>query len=206
MSGTIALIIEAARLAASDALDRAWRHLSVAHHPDHGGDAERFKLLAGARERMLAKKPETPKPSVPVAPPVATAIQPAEMARTTWCVVTEASLDQALAPEFLSAKLAHIKRLNLVCITHTKGEWLAELLVVELERDADALVTKPLRVLDLSAVPTIRTDWNAAVVENVGGPHLWGYQGSRRRADPEFPEEMAAKAWLNAKRLLARTS
>ena len=36
-------------------IERAWRKLASKYHPDHGGDAEKFKQLRAAYEQALAK-------------------------------------------------------------------------------------------------------------------------------------------------------
>lgn len=36
-------------------IERTWRKLASLHHPDHGGDAEKFKLIREAYEQALAK-------------------------------------------------------------------------------------------------------------------------------------------------------
>lgn len=40
--------------ASTDEVVRAWRALAARHHPDTGGDAERFRELVAARDRLLA--------------------------------------------------------------------------------------------------------------------------------------------------------
>lgn len=40
----------------------AWRELSKKHHPDHGGDAEKFQELKDAYTRALKKAADAPCP------------------------------------------------------------------------------------------------------------------------------------------------
>lgn len=43
-----------------EAIKRRWRELARAHHPDHGGDAERFKAARRSYEAAMAAAGATP--------------------------------------------------------------------------------------------------------------------------------------------------
>lgn len=52
-------------------IEQAWRRLASKHHPDHGGDAEQFKLIRTAYEQALIKsniviEVTIPKPTLPI--------------------------------------------------------------------------------------------------------------------------------------------
>lgn len=46
--------------ASGEAVTRAWRTLAAQHHPDAGGDPERFRELVAARERLAALQSARP--------------------------------------------------------------------------------------------------------------------------------------------------
>lgn len=50
-------LLDVAAQASADEVERAFRRLAREHHPDHGGDGERFAQLVTARDVLLTAPP-----------------------------------------------------------------------------------------------------------------------------------------------------
>ncbi|HEY7550637.1 MAG TPA: J domain-containing protein [Hyphomicrobiaceae bacterium] len=211
MSARLTLIATAARLRAqaeSESIAQAYRMLASEAHPDHGGSDSAMRELNAARERLSRPaKVEAPRsePRTPVAPPRASAILPAENARTVWCTVAPAAatIEDALDPRFLGAKLGQMKPGDRIEIVHEKHGFLIEGLITGIDKDAGAVEYAPLRVLDLNGSATVRVDWEDATVAHEGPHHQWAVRIGGRIAKAGFATEALASEWLRLKQQIA---
>jgi hypothetical protein len=91
-----------------------------------------------------------------------------------------------------------------VAIHHEGREYFAELLVVAVDKDAEALAVKPMRIIDLTEVEVVAADWATATIADERPPRGWCVRLGKRIARTGFPTEAAARAFLDAKQTLAR--
>ena len=111
----------------------------------------------------------------------------AESAVPYWVAVAPKAhtLEDVLRPGYLAERLKAIAPGTVVAIHHEARRYFAELLVVAVDKDAEALAFVPLRVIDLSEAEVLASDWSEAVVVD-GGERGWSVKLGARTARVGF--------------------
>lgn len=134
-----------------------------------------------------------------------TAIKPAEVARTVWHALAPAdhTLEDVLHPSYLWRRYDGIEPGARIEIRHQLHHFLVELYVVQIDREAQAILTYEINKIDFRGQELRVADLSGAEVEQVGGLN-WRVRMGNKELKGGFDTKLEAEAWLAKKRQVGR--
>lgn len=128
------------------------------------------------------------------------AIKAAEVARNTWHAIAPADhvLEDVLNPGYLWRRHDVMQPGDRIEIRHQLHHFLVELYIVQIDREAQAILTYEIAVTDFRGQELRVADLTGAAVEQVGGLN-WRVRLGNKELKGGFDTKLEAEAWLKKK-------